>query len=195
LSGDHIDDIDDIVVTTGRTWDDTEPWVEPVHKEPLVRARPIEFVVTHTRTGKIKGIVGDVDMPNPALEFAKAFLQLPGWTLKANYAHGWEINGDGTTKMNAVKEFTGEMTPGSERTPPRPATKTVGWTDRDPVESIMMLAYARRAEGWIRLQGLWVAGKFEEGRVAAPPGVPFALIGARELTRWRNSAPGIEVIT
>jgi len=190
LLGDHIDDIDDVVVTTERVWEKREPWVEPVHPEPLVRARPIAFVTTMTRTGKVKTIVGDVDMPDGALTFAKSFIALPGWTLKANYAYGWEVNNDGTTKMDAIKEPTGEETPTG-----RPAMKTVGWTEREPVHSVMILAYAHRPQGWVRLQGLWVAGKFEEGRVSAPPGVPFALVGARELGKWRESAQTMDVDT
>ena len=144
-------------------------WVPPEHPAPLIPAQPIEWVITRKKSGAdkggIKSILGSVDMPETALTFAKAMHDLPGWTFLATYALGFDMNADGTTKVQKIMEPTGEYTDkGNAR-----KSKT-GERPREAVPSILLRVIAKRDGRLCVLAGHWLDGKFDHGMIMIPPG-------------------------
>jgi hypothetical protein len=164
-------------------------WVPPEHPAPLVSARPIEWLIVRKKSGGIKSILGDVEMPSSALAFAKAMHDLPGWTFLATFALGWDMNADGSTKKDRIMEPTGEVT----RTG-RPAMTMVGEVERAAVPSVLLRAVARRNGRACVLAGFWVDGTLDHGMVMIPPGLAgLRMITATALTKWRDDLHNVEV--
>jgi hypothetical protein len=167
--------------------------VPPEHPAPLIPARPIEWLITRKKSGKdkggIKAILGDVEMPESALTFAKAMHDLPGWTFLASYSVGWDMNADGTTKVQQIKEPTGEYTDkGNAR------TKKVGERDRPAVPSVLLRVIAKRQGRLCVLAGFWIDGTFDHGMVMIPPGLAgLRVIKATPFAAWRDDLHNVDV--
>lgn len=143
-----------------RKWPERrETYVVPVHPEPLVRAYAL-------------GPDDEEYLPRDArkiVQSAAAYVD-DGWRVNVTYALGFDMNEDGSQATDDIMELTGEMTAGTDKTPPRPAKRKIDEVIRPAQHSIRVDIRTDAPEGEpLRFVGEWLNGAWWHGLILAGP--------------------------
>ena len=137
--------------TFERVWPERrQTYVAPTLPEPVQRATEISVDDPLPRNAKTLATLGHAR----------------GWSVRITHAVGYDMNEDGSQSSTTVWELTGEMTKGTDKTPPRPAKRKVSETIDPPCESIRVIVVApgnKRFVGHWKNNG-WDFGLILDGR-------------------------------
>lgn len=155
-----------------------QTFVAPTVPPPVQRAVFIDYTVERTKSGKPKGITAaipgypEVALPGGAATMLKGIDGLPGWGILASYARGYRMAANGGPAMSPLWEKNEED-----------KRRKVGETLADPVDCILVRAYAQNAHGLVLLAGQWHDGSWDEGHVLIRPNLTLHKVG------WQPSKP------